>query len=255
MNVAVPPPTDWPRLREWRRSERRRLIAAREAVDPAARRDWNAAITATLLAAFGALARGVVGFCWPIRGEFDARHAMREWRERGAVTALPYVVAPGMPLAFRAWRPGMRLERGAMDIPYPASGAPVVPDAAVVPFNGFDAAGYRLGYGGGYFDRTLAQLERRVVAIGVGAAAARLETIAPQPHDIPMDFIVTEAALYARGEQGLRTVTSAEAAVEMARLFAVRALPRQGAGTLSSPVCYASEFPGHFGEEESPKDG
>jgi 5,10-methenyltetrahydrofolate synthetase len=249
MSAAVPPPTDWPQLREWRRGERRRLIAAREAVDPAARHDWNTAITATLLAAFGALARCVVGFCWPIRGEFDARHAMRQWRERGAVTALPCVVAPGTPLAFRAWRPGMALARGTMDIPYPASGAPVVPDAAVVPVNGFDAGGYRLGYGGGYFDRTLAQLERRVVAIGVGAESARLETIGPQPHDIPMDFIVTETAVYARGEQGLRAVTPAEAAVEMERLFAIRALPRQGGAGLSSPVCYASEFPGYFGEK------
>lgn len=247
--MSVPaPPTDWPQLREWRRAERRRLIAAREALDPVRRQERNAAITASLLAAFGALERCVVGFCWPIRGEFDARHAMRHWRERGAVTALPYVVAPATPLAFRAWRPGMALARGAMDIPYPAAGPPVVPDAAVVPVNGFDAAGYRLGYGGGYFDRTLAQLERRVLAIGVGDAEARLDTIVPQLHDIPMDFIVTEAAVYARGGQGLCAVTPAEAAVEAARLFASRALPRQGAGGLSSPVCYAGEFPGYFGE-------
>jgi hypothetical protein len=92
------------------------------------------------------------------------------------------------------------------------------------------------------------------VAIGVGAEAARLATIGPQPHDIPMDFIVTEAALYARGEQGLRAVTPAEAAVEVERLFAIRALPRHGAGALSSPVCYANEFPGYFGED-GPKAG
>ncbi|MGH7292668.1 MAG: 5-formyltetrahydrofolate cyclo-ligase, partial [Myxococcota bacterium] len=215
--------------------------------DPAVRREWNAAITTALLAAFGALERCVLGFCWPIRGEFDARHAMRHWRERGAVTALPVVVAADAPLVFRAWRPGMALARGVMDIPYPAAGAPVVPDAAVVPVNGFDAGAYRLGYGGGFFDRTLAHLERRVVTIGVGPADAQLATIGPQPHDIPMDFIVTETALYARGEAGLRTVTAAEAATELARLFAIRALPRARSGELSSPVCYANEFPGYFG--------
>lgn len=249
MTAAVSPPTDWPHLREWRHAERRRLIAAREAVDPAIRRDWNAAITASLLAAFGALERCIIGFCWPIRGEFDARHAMRHWRQRGAVTALPVVVAPDARLAFRAWRPGMALARGVMDIPYPAAGASIVPDACVVPVNGFDAAGYRLGYGGGFFDRTLAHLERRVLAIGVGYASARLATISPQPHDIPMDFIVTETNLYACDGGALRAVTPAEAAAAVDRLFAIRALPRRAAGALSSPVCYAGEFPGTFGEE------
>ena len=78
------------------------------------------------------------------------------------------------------------------DIPVPEGTEVVLPDAAVVPMNGFDEHGYRLGYGGGYFDRTLAVLERRVLAVGVSYEALRLSTIHPQPHDIPMNLIVTE---------------------------------------------------------------
>ena len=73
----------------------------------------------------------------------------------------------------------------------------VIPKAAIVPLNGFDLEGYRLGYGGGYFDRTLAALEQKPLTLGVGFEIGRLSTIYPQPHDIPMDFIVTEASLYA----------------------------------------------------------
>jgi 5,10-methenyltetrahydrofolate synthetase len=243
---------DWPRVREWRRAERARLIAAREALDPAAGQAAQAAITAFLTGAFGLLARGVIAFCWPIRGEFDARFAMRHFRDRGATTALPVVVAPRTPLVFRAWRPGVALAQGTMGIPYPVGGAAVVPDAAVVPVNGFDAAGYRLGYGGGYFDRTLAQWAQRPLTIGVGHAWARLPTIEPQPHDIPMDFIVTEAAIWQRGAGGLQAVTPAQAEAAAARLFAERGLPRGETGSLSSPVCYASEFPGYFGEDVKP---
>ena len=133
-----------------------------------------------------------------IKNEYDARPLVKWLRERGAVTALPVVVAPRTPLEFRAWHPGVELARGALDIPYPKDGNSVVPDTMLVPMNGFDTGGYRLGYGAGFFDRTLASLPIRPRTIGVAYEIARLETIRPQPYDIPMDFVVTERALYQR---------------------------------------------------------
>ena len=87
----------------------------------------------------------------------------------------------------------MKMERGFWNIPVPVAGPEVAPDILLAPVVGFDDAGYRLGHGGGYFDRTLAAREPRPRAIGVGLASARLATIHPQPHDIPMQAIVTEA--------------------------------------------------------------
>ncbi|HEX7968557.1 MAG TPA: 5-formyltetrahydrofolate cyclo-ligase, partial [Stellaceae bacterium] len=87
------------------------------------------------------------------------------------------------------------MESGAFDIPAPKARQVVRPDILVVPLVGFDAANYRLGYGGGYFDRTLAALDPRPVTVGAGFEASRIATIFPQPHDIALDYIVTEAQL------------------------------------------------------------
>jgi len=105
------------------------------------------------------------------------------------------VVEKKQPLAFWAWRPGAALARGVWDIPIPAARDVVQPTALLVPLVGFDAEGYRLGHGGGYYDRTLAAMNPKPLAIGVGFEFGRLETIWPQPHDIPMDAIVTEAGV------------------------------------------------------------
>jgi 5,10-methenyltetrahydrofolate synthetase len=102
------------------------------------------------------------------------------------------VVSRNQPLVFRPWRPGTRLERGVWNIPVPADGPEVVPDVVIAPIVGFDVDRYRLGYGGGYYDRTLATIPTKPSVIGVGYVQAALETIHPQPHDVPMDVIVTE---------------------------------------------------------------
>jgi len=229
-------------LKNWRKAERARLIAAREALDAERLAELRDAIDAHLERAFPGLARGTVAFCWPFRGEYDARYLARRLRTRGANTALPVVVAARQPLIFRLWKPGDVLARGVYDIPYPASGDAVVPDAALVPMNGFDAAGYRLGYGGGFFDRTLAALRGggsgnsdRPVAIGVTYELARMDTIHPQPYDIPMDYVVTERGVYQRGHAGLEFLDA----------------PRMEAASAgySSPACLAHEIaPGYFGE-------
>jgi len=113
---------------------------------------------------------------------------------RGVRVALPVALALGQPLVFREWQPNARMARGLWKIPYPAEGADVVPSVVIAPLVGFDKQCFRLGYGGGFFDRTLAGFEAAPLVIGVGYASALIATIFPQPHDIPMDWIVTGAA-------------------------------------------------------------
>ena len=189
------------RLKAWRSAERTRLLAARFAIDAAGLERLRVMIDAHIERKFPALAGRVVAFCWPIQNEYDARHLAHRLREGGSRTALPVVVAPRRPLEFRLWKPGDALARGALDIPYPASGDAVFPEFVLVPMNGFDAGGYRLGYGAGFFDRTLASLAsqgRKPLAIGIAYECARLDTIHPQDYDIPMDYVVTERGAYER---------------------------------------------------------
>ena len=105
---------------------------------------------------------------------------------------MPAVVDRKGPLEYRLWRPGELLVAGVWDIPVPEKREIAVPDAVLAPLVGFDRQCYRLGYGGGYFDRTLAALAPRPLAIGVGFELSLIETIFPQVFDVPMDLIVTE---------------------------------------------------------------
>lgn len=246
---------DWDRIKAWRKAWRAELIARREAFSREMRRQWSASITELLTERFPMPAGMTVGFCWPFRGEFDARYAIRHWRERGARAALPEVVAQGSPLRFREWRPDVPMARGVYGIPFPDGTAIVLPDAAVVPMNGFDVRGYRLGYGGGYFDRTLAALAPRPLAIGVSFDALRVQTIYPQPHDVPMDFVVTESGVYGATGGEIVPLDAAQCRERAARLLAARGLPRCRADEMpqsyNSPPCYAAEFPGYFGEDDA----
>lgn len=176
----------------WRRALRREMVARRAALDEAAHAELSARIVMHLRAALGV--PKVVAFCWPIKHEPDVRAIIACWRESGAQAALPVVVAADAPLAFRTWHADTPLELDRYGIPTPATGDFVHPDLILLPLNGFDAAGYRLGYGGGYFDRTLAVLSPRPLAVGVGFEINRLASIRPESHDQRLDWIVTEAA-------------------------------------------------------------
>ena len=211
-------------LKSWRKAERARLLAEREALPAATVDDRRRRMDAHLERAFPGLGSTIFAFCWPIRNEYDARHVAKTFRERGARTALPVVVAPRTPLVFREWHPGVALERGPLDIPYPVGSAELTPKVVLLPMNGWDAGGYRLGYGGGFFDRTLAALVPRPVVIGVAYEMARMETIRPQSWDIPVDYVVTERGVYRRDERGLAFLGEPGPASELA-----------------SPVCYADE--------------
>ena len=182
---------DWAEIRAWRREERLRLTAARMAFRGPVRKLADQAITSALSQI---VPRGIpVGFYWPIRGEHDARNFVTTLLDQGAQLALPVVVEKGAPVVFRIWRPGIRMAPGLWNIPVPAEGETIQPEVLLIPVVGFDECCYRLGYGAGYYDRTLAALPRKTLAIGIGYEFSRLQTIYPQPHDIPMSTIVTEA--------------------------------------------------------------
>ena len=150
-------------------------------------------IAAGLDAVIGDHGGRAVSLYWPFRGEPDLRGWLSSIVERGAAAALPVVIEKGRPLVFRAYRPGDRLEKGVWNIPVPADDVQVIPDVVIAPVVGFDPRNYRLGYGGGFFDQTLAALPREPQVIGIGYSLQAIATIYPQPHDIPMDRIVTEA--------------------------------------------------------------
>ena len=184
-------PTEWPDIARWRKAERERLIAARLAIPTDDRAAMSTTIAAQLDSIVGDVSGRIVSLYWPFRGEPDLRPWMASLGARGGTSALPVVIEKAHPLVFRAYRPGDRLEKGVWNIPIPAEGDPVIPDIVIAPLVGVDPQNYRLGYGGGFFDRTLASLQEKPLVIGVGYEMQRIATIHPQPHDIPMDRIVT----------------------------------------------------------------
>lgn len=189
---AGPAGRNWPEVRDWRREERARLIEARLALTADARAAHSVAIAAHLDALLGDVSARVVSLYWPFRGEPDLRGWMDTVNQRGGLTALPVVVQKARPLLFRLYRSGDPLEKGVWNIPVPAGSEEVRPDIVISPLVGFDGGSYRLGYGGGFFDRTLAAMNPPPLVLGVGYALQRIATIHPQPHDIPMSRIVTE---------------------------------------------------------------
>lgn len=175
----------------WRKAERERLIAARLALAPAEREEVARFIARDLDTIVPDRSATVISLYWPFRGEPDLRPWMADACARGLRVALPIVKAKAQPLEFREWTPGARMERGVWNIPYPADGTVVAPTVVIAPLVGYDAAGYRLGYGGGFFDRTLATLAAKPLVIGVGYLLGAISTIYPQWHDVPMTWIVT----------------------------------------------------------------
>jgi 5-formyltetrahydrofolate cyclo-ligase len=189
----------------WRRAERLHLRAARDALSVADRQAAGVALSAHLRHLLAQQFSGAAGLTlsayWPIKGEPDLRDLMADLHDRGVTLALPVVEMKAAPLVFRRWIPGMAMVRGDWNIPVPPPDAePLTPDIALAPLVGWDGAGFRLGYGGGYFDRTLAALSPRPFTIGIGLQSAQLATIFPQPHDIGLDVILTEAGVQVHRE-------------------------------------------------------
>lgn len=184
--------SDQAAVRGWRKAERQRLVAERSGVGAAERAAVQANVAAVLEAIAARDDALRIAFYWPIKGEIALFDAMRAALANGATGALPFIPGPGVALQFRRWAPGTRVVRGIWDIPTPERDERIVPNVLLVPVVGFDAAGHRLGNGGGFYDRTFAALAGPVVRLGVGFEALRLATIFPQAHDVPMDLVITE---------------------------------------------------------------
>lgn len=176
----------------FRAALRRDRLAARIALRPADHAELSARIEARLAPLLMPLAPQILAFCAPVKNEFDARPLATALLRRGWQAAVPVVVTANAPMVFRRWTPESSMSTDRHGIPIPADGAELVPDIVLLPLVAFDARGYRLGYGGGYFDRTLAAMVPRPRTIGVGFELGRVADIRPQAHDIRLDAVVTE---------------------------------------------------------------
>jgi len=191
--IVIPSPDkdDWESVRQWRKIQRDLLIRARIGIGKEQRSRCLQDIQSNILENLTNFSQGTIGFYWPMKGEFDLRGIVADILAQGWQAALPAVVEAGTPLEYRQWKPGVKLIPGVWNIPVPEERNIITPSVLLVPLVGFDNENYRLGYGGGYYDRTLANPDKRPVTIGIGLENCRLDTIYPQWHDIAMDRIVT----------------------------------------------------------------
>ena len=166
------------------------MLAARSAVGSVQRARQEAAIASNVLAWLRVHPVRILGVYWPMRDEPDLRPLYAELAAKGMRLALPVVLECDAPLVFAAWSPGDALAVDRMGISAPVSRTLLTPDALLVACVGFSDTGHRLGYGGGFYDRTLARLPRpRTVGIATEAGRA---PFAHDPHDIAMDVVITE---------------------------------------------------------------
>lgn len=195
-------PATWDEVRQWRKLKREELLARRMGLSVAARHELAEHARTRLEESVDLGAYKVLGFCWAIKGEIDVRRIAERHLDHGGVVALPVMVQKASPVEFWRWHPGAAMQTGIWNIPIPKQRDVVTLDAVIVPLVGFDPLGYRLGYGGGYFDRTLAATARQPFTIGLGYADSALPTIYPQAHDIPMQMIVTDRSAQRIGPGG-----------------------------------------------------
>ena len=215
-----------PDLAQWRKTQRAELISRRQAITPDDHHAWSATITQLVEQGFPILQKLVVGFCWPYKGEMDPRFAIRFLRERGARAALPAVVKKNAPLEFREWWPGVTMTPGVFDLPVPDDTKVLIPDALLIPPVGFGEQGDRLGYGGGFFDRTLEAITPQPLKIAMAFEVSRIPTTYPQAHDILMDFVVTERGIHLVENGKMRIIDVSESIALSNQMASDRKLPR-----------------------------
>jgi 5-formyltetrahydrofolate cyclo-ligase len=182
-----------PEVAAWRRRKRKLLLAKRDALSQETRQHAASAVAVRLNQFVAAKGYRSIGLYWPIKHEINLLSWAQDLAQQSNVMlCLPVVVARHAPLEYWRWQQGEPLGRGIWDIPVPTRRDVVHPDLMLAPMVGFDRDNYRLGYGGGYFDRTLAAVAPRPRVIGIGYEFSALPSIFPQSHDIPMDAVVTE---------------------------------------------------------------
>jgi 5-formyltetrahydrofolate cyclo-ligase len=174
------------------------VLAKRDALSDQQRAEAAQALAGRKLP-FEIAAGTIVSGYSPIRNEIDPAPLMRKLAEAGAKLALPAVMARGKSLAFRAWSPDDRLMMGPLGIlePSPAA-AEFIPDIMLVPLAAFDPEGHRIGYGAGHYDHTLAHLRKikAITAIGIAFAVQQIKAVPAQPHDVALDFVLTEKKVF-----------------------------------------------------------
>ncbi|QQR37167.1 5-formyltetrahydrofolate cyclo-ligase [Devosia oryziradicis] len=183
-------------IEEAKAALRNRARAARASLDHGERADAAVAAAQHFFNAVPLQAGDVVAAYWRIRDELDCQPILVKLMDSNQKVVLPVVVGPEQPLDLRVWEPGASLYESGFGTLAPSDLAPrAEPDIVLMPLLGFDARGTRLGYGGGYYDRTLARLSKKPRLVGLAFAAQELDRIPREPHDVPLDMIVTEAGV------------------------------------------------------------
>ncbi len=180
-------------LAELKRLARSKALQIRNSIHAQAGAEAGKALAARGLPP--GLKSGIVSGFHPYLSEISVLELLGRLALEGWVTALPVVVGKEQPLVFRRWAPGEALVSGLWDIQIPPNTSPeVLPDVLLVPMLAYDARGFRLGYGGGFYDRTLAKLRglKKVTAIGVAYSGQEVEEVPRDEHDQPLDWIMTE---------------------------------------------------------------
>ena len=180
----------------WRRETRARLIDARQKIPAGDHQRWSLSIEAFVEEALSTLPPQTFSFYWPFRGEVDLRALAERLEMKGWRASLPSVVGKGKALEFLRWISGAEMDIQSFGIPVPRVREVVRPTVVIMPLVGFDADNYRLGYGAGYYDITLAGMHPTPRSIGIGFELSRLDTIHPLSTDVPVDLVITEAGIH-----------------------------------------------------------
>jgi 5-formyltetrahydrofolate cyclo-ligase len=197
----VPPPSEKPALspgQEAKRALRKILVEQRLQLPDRAER--IAALQQVMRVWLIDRPDTVIGAYWPIKGEFDPLPALFRWKEAETSSidgkhrriGLPVVNKQHKTLTFHAWYPGCAMEEDAYGIPKPKDTEIITPTLLFVPCVGYGPGGYRLGYGGGFYDRTLATLQPKPFTCGLGYGPGFIDDFEPEPHDLPLDAILND---------------------------------------------------------------
>lgn len=185
-----------PQYEEEKARLRLRAFEQRGAVAQADRADMAKIAANHFLEGVPLNATDIVALYWPIRDEIDCKPLLTALVDSGQPVALPVVLGDEEPLELRLWEEGQPLYPSGFGTLAPAETAPVVePDVVVIPLLAFDKHGTRLGYGKGYYDRTLAKLSKKPLLVGYAFAGQELDFIPRESHDMPLDILVTEAGI------------------------------------------------------------
>jgi len=183
-------------IEEAKAALRIRARAARASLDHSERADAAVAVARHFFDGVALQQADIVAAYWRIRDELDCQPILVKLMDSNQTVVLPVVVGPEEPLDLRVWEQGASLYESGFGTLAPSELAPKAePDVVIMPLLGFDSRGTRLGYGGGYYDRTLATMKKPPRLIGLAFAAQELERIPREAHDVPLDAVITEAGM------------------------------------------------------------